>query len=47
VDLAYTPNMSDYGEIGYINATTAAESCYRSVRQCQLAILIIGNLCET
>ena len=43
VDLAYTPIMSDYGEIGYINATTAAESCYRSVRQCQLAILIIGR----
>ena len=43
VDLAYTPIMSDYGEIGYINANTAAESCYRSVRQCQLAILIIGR----
>jgi len=43
VELSYTPIMSDYGEIGYINAATAAESCYRSVRQCQLAILVIGR----
>jgi hypothetical protein len=43
IDLAYTPIMSDYGEIGYLNANTAAESCYRTVRQCQLAILVIGR----
>lgn len=35
--------MSDYGDIGYITSTTAAESCYRNVSQCQLAILIIGK----
>ena len=42
-ELAYNPIMSDYGDIGYISSTTAAESCYRSVSQCQLAVLIIGK----
>jgi len=42
-DLAYRPVMSEYGEIGYINSSTAAESCYRSVRQCQIVILIVGR----
>jgi uncharacterized protein DUF4062 len=42
-ELAYQPIMSDYGEVGYISPTSAAESCYSTVRQCQLAILIIGK----
>jgi hypothetical protein len=43
VELAYNPIMSEYGEVGYISPTSAIESCYRTVRQCQLAILIIGK----
>ena len=43
VDLGYRPIMSDYGDIGYLPNTTAEESCYLSVRECQLAILIIGK----
>lgn len=43
VDLAYTPVMSEHGEIGYIAPSTAAESCYRTVKQCQLMVLIIGR----
>jgi hypothetical protein len=43
VDLAYHPVMSDFGEVGYIHPTTAASSCYRSVEQCQIFILIIGR----
>jgi hypothetical protein len=43
LDLAYYPVMSDFGEVGYLNPTTAAASCYRSVEQCQLFILIIGR----
>jgi uncharacterized protein DUF4062 len=35
--------MSDYGEVGYINPSTAAESCYRSVKQCQIVVLIVGR----
>lgn len=43
IDLAYRPVMSDYGEVGYIAPMSAAESCYRTVRQCQLVVLIIGR----
>ena len=42
-DLAYNPVMSDHGEVGYLNPTTAAASCYRSVKQCQIVVLIIGK----
>ncbi len=42
-DLAYNPVMSDHGEVGYLNPTTAASSCYRSVKQCQIVVLIIGK----
>lgn len=42
-ELAYRPVMSEYGEIGYINPTTAAESCYRTVKQCQMVVLIVGR----
>ncbi len=41
-DLAYRPVMSEYGDIGYISDTTAAGSCYRTVRQCQLVVLVVG-----
>jgi hypothetical protein len=41
-DLLYNPIMSDYGEIGYINPSTAAQSCYQTVTQCQVVVLIIG-----
>jgi hypothetical protein len=43
VDLAYRPIMSDYGEVGYLAASTAADSCYRSVAQCQMVVLIVGR----
>ncbi len=42
-DLAYHSVMSERGEVGYLNPSTAAESCYRSVRQCQMAIIIVGR----
>ena len=42
-DLGYHPIMSDYGEVGYINPSTAAESCYRSVKQCQIVVLVVGK----
>lgn len=43
IDLAYTPVMSEHGEVGYLSPSTAAESCYRSIRQCQMAVIIIGR----
>jgi hypothetical protein len=42
-DLAYNPVMSDHGEVGYLNPSTATASCYRSVKQCQIVVLIIGK----
>jgi hypothetical protein len=43
LDLSYNTVMSDFGEVGYLHAAPAASSCYRSVEQCQLFILIIGR----
>jgi hypothetical protein len=43
IELGYNPIMSDYGDIGYLPSTTAEESCYVTMRDCQLAILIIGK----
>lgn len=42
-DLSYNPVMSDYGEVGYLHPQTAAASCYRSLRQCQMVVLIVGK----
>lgn len=42
-DLAYAPIMSDFGEVGYLHPATAAASCYRSVEQCQMVIVIVGR----
>jgi len=43
LDLAYHPVMSEYGEVGYLYPVTAAESCYQSIHQCQMVIIIIGR----
>ena len=42
-DLGYTPVMSEYGDIGYLSRTSAVDACYHSVKECQLAIVIIGK----
>ncbi len=42
-ELSYHPVMSDYAEVGYLVPTTAAESCYRSIKDCHLVVLIIGR----
>jgi len=41
-DLAYNPVMSEFGEVGYLNPVTAAESCYRTVKDCQMVVIIVG-----
>jgi len=43
LDLRYHPVMSEHGEVGYIRQATAADSCYRTVEQCQMVILIVGK----
>lgn len=42
-ELCYHPVMSEHGEVGYLNPNTAAESCLRGVRQCQMMVLIVGK----
>lgn len=42
-ELCYHPVMSEHGEVGYLNPSTAAESCYRSVQQCHMIVLIVGR----
>lgn len=42
-ELAYNPVMSEHSGVGYLNPVTAAESCYMSIRQCQMVVLIIGS----
>jgi hypothetical protein len=42
-ELAYTPIMSEYGDVGYLPTTSAEDSCYHSIRECQLAVLLVGK----
>lgn len=43
IELAYHPVMSEYGEVAYVPEESAADSCYLSVRECQIAVIIIGR----
>ena len=43
VELSYNPVMSEYGEVGYLPTATAQDSCYHTVQQCQLAVILIGK----
>ena len=42
-DLGYTPVMSEHGDVGYLPDMTAAESCFVTVNECRLAVLIVGK----
>lgn len=42
-ELSYRPVMSDHGEVGYLHPMRAADACYKSIAQCQMAIIIIGK----
>ena len=43
LELGYNPIMSDYGDIGYLPTKSAEDSCYVTMPECQLAVLIIGK----
>lgn len=43
LDIGYVPVMSDYGDIGYLPSSSAEESCYTTIKECQLVVLIIGK----
>jgi hypothetical protein len=42
-ELAYRPVLSEFGDIGYLPRTTAEDSCYQAMRDCQIAVLIVGK----
>lgn len=42
-EIGYNPVMSEYGEVGYLPSDSAENSCYLAMRDCQLAIIIVGK----
>lgn len=42
-DLGYRPVMSEWREVNYMSGSTAEASCYKSVGECQVVVLIIGK----
>jgi hypothetical protein len=42
-ELGYNPVMSEYGDIGYLPDSSAEDSCYLAMKDCQMAVIIIGK----
>ena len=42
-DLGYRPVMSEWREVNYMSGSTAEASCYKSIGECQIVVLIIGK----
>jgi Domain of unknown function (DUF4062) len=42
-DIGLAPVMSEHSEVGYSPSSSAEQSCYATMQQCQLAIVIIGR----
>jgi len=42
-ELGYNPVMSEYGDVGYLPSLSAEDSCYLTMQDCQLAIILIGK----
>jgi hypothetical protein len=43
VELSYQPVMSEYGDVGYLPSRSAADSCYQTMQECQIAVLMLGK----
>ena len=43
LEIGYNPIMSEYGEIGFLPSASAEDSCYLTIRECNLAIIIVGK----
>ena len=43
IEIGYQPVMSDFGEVGYMPDTTAADSCFKEAENCDLGILIVAK----
>lgn len=42
-ELACNPVLSEHGGVGYLPTASAEDSCYITMRQCQIAVVIIGR----
>lgn len=42
-ELGHRPVMSEFGDIGYLPSISAEEACYLALKDCQIAIVIIGK----
>lgn len=42
-DLGYNPVLSDYGDISYVSPLAVQDACFQAMRDCNLAVLIIGK----
>ncbi len=42
-ELSYRPVLSEFGDVGYLPQTSAEDSCYLTMRDCQIAVLIVGK----
>jgi hypothetical protein len=42
-ELSYRPVLSEFGDIGYLPQVSAEDSCYITMRDCQIAVLIVGK----
>lgn len=43
IELGFNPIMSEYGGVGYLPSDSAENSCYLAMKDCQLAIIIVGK----
>lgn len=43
VDLGFNAILSEYGDIGFLPSTSASDSCYKALGDCQLVILLVGK----
>src|ERR1035437_8379388 len=43
-EMALTPVMSEYGDVGYLPTVSAQEACYHTIGDCQMAVLLIGKI---
>jgi len=42
-ELAYRPVLSEFGDVGYLPQASAEDSCYITMRDCHVAVLIVGK----
>jgi hypothetical protein len=42
-ELSYHPILSEFGDVGYLPQASAETSCYLAMRDCQMAVLIVGK----